>query len=47
MGIITSKKEAACLQQTAEKTRSAKHHTLSAVRSQDNSLKKIAGKNGH
>jgi hypothetical protein len=44
MGII---KQAACLQQTAEKTRTAKHHTLIAAPSQDNSLKKLAGKNGH
>jgi len=47
MGIIKPKKEAACLQQTAKKTRSAKHHTLIAARGQDNSLKKLAGKNGY
>jgi len=46
MGIITEKKAARC-EQAAEKKSSAKQPTLIAARGQDNSLKKLAGKNGH
>jgi hypothetical protein len=46
MGVIPKKQAAGC-EPTAKKTRSAKHHTLIAARGQDNSLKKLAGKNGY